>query len=428
MKYSKLASTAGAKKQHTSLGLAALLCSLGVVACSDDGTKSSPSTDSTSDGSSGSSETAASSSSAGATGSTTSTAPNTGGTGGSGASSSTGTGGVDSLSTDTSSSGPTCTIASLAVFQRSDTEAEWDDNDFSDVTVEGSCPVILNVTWPHEEGWEDADPSEANHEQVRFTLDSSYSLSLEGKQLNLTIELLEDVRGPEATAGGYEVGLVSVSTFTRETLVPVEPASSDPASTDSVGTDSAGSESASSDPASSEPAVADAGIIVEEDASGDAGALEPDESTSGEVMTVTETGYAEAESPANERVILRHVGDRATVRFALPAKAAFDSYDPASVIKINARIYNIFSEPEPDVGQEPVGETSGETGETSSTSGELTSSAESSSSAAESSSSAATSASASESTSAPASGPKPIVYSYLTTKFAITDFTITDAE
>jgi hypothetical protein len=49
----------------------------------------------------------------------------------------------------------------LVVFPRSDTDQAWDDNDFSDVTIESMCPAIVTATWPHEMGWQNADPAEA---------------------------------------------------------------------------------------------------------------------------------------------------------------------------------------------------------------------------------------------------------------------------
>ncbi|HEY8927357.1 MAG TPA: hypothetical protein VIU64_23405, partial [Polyangia bacterium] len=133
------------------------------------------------------------------------------GSGGTGGSSS-GSGGSSSGS---GGSGASCDVPSLEVFPRSDTSDSWDDNDFNDVMLEGTCPVVATVTWPHEADWENQDPSEANHEQVHFTLDSYYSSDLTGKQLDLEIELTGDKRGSSATAGGYIVSLVSVSTFDR---------------------------------------------------------------------------------------------------------------------------------------------------------------------------------------------------------------------
>src|SRR5690606_29750823 len=61
-----------------------------------------------------------------------------------------------------------------------------------------------------------------------------------------------------------------------------------------------------------------------------------------EPMIVLETGYAETETLPEDRIVLRHVGDRATVTLPLPDNTeAIDSYDPARVIKINIRIYNM---------------------------------------------------------------------------------------
>jgi len=142
-----------------------------------------------------------------------------GGSSSSGGSSASGSGGSASGSGGSSSgsggSGVSCELPSLAVFPRSDTSDSWDDNDFSDVTVDGTCPVAVTVTWPHEADWEGQDPSEANHEQVHFTLDDYYSSDLTGKQLNLELELTDDKRGSSATAGGYIVSLVSVSTYDK---------------------------------------------------------------------------------------------------------------------------------------------------------------------------------------------------------------------
>lgn len=193
-----------------------------------------------------------------------------------------------------------CDVPPFSVFTRSDTNASWDDNDFSSVVVDASqCPpaVFVDATWPHEEGWENADPSEANHEQTHFTLDSYGANNLVDKEITATIELVADERGSSANAGGYLVSIVSVSTFDRVTVI--------------------------------EPTV-EPGV--------DAGALEPE--------TITETGYSEAESPLEERALLRQVGDQATIRFRLPAKTeAVDSYDPARVLKINLRFYNEYEVP-----------------------------------------------------------------------------------
>jgi hypothetical protein len=46
---------------------------------------------------------------------------------------------------------------------------------------------------------------------------------------------------------------------------------------------------------------------------------------------------------AEDRIILRHVGDRATIVFPLPDKTEeVDSYDPTHVIKVNVRIYGMY--------------------------------------------------------------------------------------
>lgn len=240
---------------------------------------------------------------------------------------------------------PTCDILPLQVFPRSDSEAAWDDDDFSDVLVENGCPTLVDVTWPHEEGWQDADPSEANFEQTHFTLDAYYSTDLTDKQLNLTIELADDQKGPNATTtGGYIVSLVSVATYDQ--VVVVEPEA----------------------PISDGDAGADAGALTEfldasvggemMDASFDGGVV--DGGGAEEPMTIIQTGYVEAETLPEDRILLRHVGDRATITFPLPNKTEeVDSYDPSRVIKINVRIYNMFgtegliSAPEDDMSELP---------------------------------------------------------------------------
>lgn len=246
-----------------------------------------------------------------------------------------------------------CGIPQFSVFSRSDTTASWDDNDFSSVAVDSSqCPpaVYVDATWPHEEGWFNDDPSEANNEQVHFTLDSYGATNLVDKEITATVELVADERGPNANAGGYLVSIVSVSTFDRVTVIeaPVEP-----------------------------------------DAGPDAAIPEP--------QIITETGYSEAESAPSDRILLRRVGDRATVSFRLPAKTeAVDSYDPARVLKINLRFYNVFEGQTP-VEPEPVLD-------------------------------AGADAAVDASVFAPVEteGDPSLVYDYLTSRFAITKFTITD--
>ena len=203
------------------------------------------------------------------------------------------------------------------VFQRSDTDQSWDDNDFSDVTlsIPAACPLLVDVNWPHEAGWENADPAEADHESTHFTLDSTTSENLSNKKLSLTIELAADERGAAATSGSYSVSLVSVSTFDR--VVTSGGAGAGGALGGSGGGASAGSNAGGGG-----------------DSSG---------GTAGAPVTI-ETGYSEAESPVAERATLRSVGDSATLDFALPNKTAeASSYDPTRVIKINIRIYSAFS-------------------------------------------------------------------------------------
>jgi hypothetical protein len=263
-----------------------------------------------------------------------------------------------------------CGIAPFSVFSRSDTDASWDDNDFSDVLIDSSqCPpaVYVDTTWPHEEGWANGDPSEANQEQVHFTLDSYGATNLVDKEITATVELVADERGPDANAGGYLVSIVSVSTFDRITVIPP---------------------------------------VVVADAGPDAATPEP--------QILTETGYSEAESALNDRILLRRVGDRATVSFRLPAKTeAVDSYDPARVLKINLRFYNVFEgqtpvDPGPIVdagsvfGTEPAVDASADAGV-----------------------GAAPDSTASLNRVAPAGDPS-LVYDYRTSRFAISKFEISD--
>jgi hypothetical protein len=275
--------------------------------------------------------------------------------------------------------GPKCDVGSLQPFSRSDTDAAWDDNDFSDIVIDQAvCPVLVDVTWPHEAGWENADPSEANFEQVRFTLDSYPVVDdLTNKQLNVTIELAEEMLGPLATDGGYIVSLVSVSTFQR--VVPVATGgaggSSGAGGTDGgvagmggsggTGGTMAGMGGASVSGAGGSSGIGGAFAMSGADAGGmggaagmtvggggtDAGGTAGNSGGGGGEMTVTETGYAEAETPEEERRVLYYPGDRVTVRFPLPAKTAEDSYDPATAIKVNIRVYNRFGTGE----DEPTG-------------------------------------------------------------------------
>lgn len=256
--------------------------------------------------------------------------------------------GETSAPSDTTEVVEPCGVPSLFVFTRSDTDADWDDNDFSSASVDASnCPpaVYVDVTWPHEEGWENADPSEANHEQVHFTLDSYAATNLVDKEVTATVELVADERGPDANAGGYLVSIVSVSTYDDITIIPP---------------------------------------VIEPDAGADAAVPEPE--------TITQTGYTEAESDPKDRILLRRVGDRATISFRVPAKtAAADSFDPARVIKTNLRFYNVYEGPV--FGPEP-GDTFGDAG----------------------------------ALETEVNGDPSLVYDYLTSRFAISKFTITDVE
>lgn len=259
------------------------------------------------------------------------------------------------VSSETSGSDSTevivpCNVPPLSVFSRSDTDQSWDDNDFSSVTIDSAgCPpaVYVNATWPHEEGWANGDPSEANLEQTHFTLDSYAANNLVNKEITATIELVDDQRGPNANAGGYLVSIVSVSTYDR--VVVLDP-------------------------------------VVVPDAGPDAGEPEP--------QTITETGYTEAESDPEDRVLLRHVGDRATVTFRVPMKTEeVDSYDPTRVLKVNLRFYNVYEGVSPEVE------------------GPLDAGVD-----------AAFDASVGETE----EGDPSLVYDYLTSRFAISRFTVTD--
>lgn len=103
---------------------------------------------------------------------------------------------------------------------RSDTGAGWDDNDFDDVefTVDECGIATISAEWPHEVGWENDDPGEANMESTKFSIEFLMNnASLAGKQLNLKMRLTQDGRGTSATNGGYDVylGAVDSSGFTE---------------------------------------------------------------------------------------------------------------------------------------------------------------------------------------------------------------------
>jgi hypothetical protein len=75
--------------------------------------------------------------------------------------------------------------------------------------TEGACgTAILSAINPHETGWENADPGESNMEATQFALEFWYGdQSLVGKQLDLSIKLLDDGRGSSAENGGYDISL-----------------------------------------------------------------------------------------------------------------------------------------------------------------------------------------------------------------------------
>jgi len=308
--------------------------------------------------------------------------------------------------------GGACPVPSLEVFQRSDTDQSWDDNDFSDVTLTmDSCPKLASVTWPHEANWENADPSESNHEVTHFTLDSYSSVDLTNKKLSLTIELSDDVRGPAATAGGYTVSLVSVSTFDR--VVNAGGAGGADVGGASGSGGSAGSLGGASGSGGGASAGTSGGGAFGGGGDGSGG-------TAGAAVT-TETGYTEAESPVADRATLRFKGDRATVTFALPNKTAeVGSYDPTRVIKINIRIYNVFSNGQGTGGAGGAGGLAGASG-----SGGMAGVAGSAGKGGSGGTAEVAGASGSGGVSG-GSGPVP-VYDYKTSVFSISNFSIVDA-
>ena len=320
-------------------------------------------------------------------------------------------------------SGGTCAIPALEVFQRSDTDQSWDDNDFSDVMLSAdNCPKLVNVTWPHEEGWQNADPANADHESTHFTLDSYSSVDLTNKKLSLTIELAADMRGAAATAGSYIVSLVSVSTFDRV----VGGGGAGAAGTDAGGASGSAGAASGAGGASGSSGASGSGGSGGTNVGGAASGSGGDSSggTAGAAV-VTETGYTEAESPLAERATLRFVGDRATVSFPLPKKTSeVSSYDPTRAIKINIRIYSAFSNGETTGvggagGMAGVGGASGGSGGTAGASGSAGASANGGVSGA-SAGSAGTSGSGGAGAVAP-------TYAYMSSQFAITDFSIKDA-
>jgi hypothetical protein len=404
------------------------------------------------------------------------------GSAGAGAVSGAGTGGVSGSAgtgAEGGAAGSECVVPALMLFPRSDTNQAWDDNDFSDVVLEGTCPVMVNVTWPHEVGWANADPADADHESAHFTVDSYSSADLAGKQLNLSIELAGDERGPAATAGAYVVSLVSVSQFERV----IEQGGAGTAGSGgasgnggtsgnagSAGMDggaagasagaagaNAGAAGASAGAAGASAGAAGAGgVDAAAGAAGMAGAggASGDSSAgAGGMAPVTEIGYAEAESPVAERVTLRFVGDRATARFALPAKTtAIGSFDPSRAIKINFRIYSVFSDGGQTMGMGGMAGMAGMAGTSGAGSMNGGASGASGTDASGASggggmtgaagagagglgggagemnagASGASAGTAGAAMGSGGAGPAP-VYAYLTSRFAITSFTITDA-
>lgn len=343
--------------------------------------------------------------------------------------------------------GGSCDIPSnLTVFTRSDTEESWDDNDFStEVLLEHACPTLVNVTWPHEPGWENADPAEANHEQTHFTLDSEYTSDLSNKQLSVTIELTADQRGPMAMAGGYIISLVSVSTWDKVVeptggaggggaggvADPIAGSSGGPGGGDAGGNagDMGNAGSAGSGVAGG--GAAGGGGVAGGGAGGDSGGVA---GTDGAGGVMTTTAYSEAETPPEDRAILRHVGDRATVTFNLPNKTSKpDSYDPTRVIKINVRIYSMYPTPmtmDDDMntggaaGAVAAAGSAGSAG--SGTAGGGAAGTAGGGTAGDATAGAATAGSAGNATAGAGGGAAVPVFDYLTSTFAITNFSVKD--
>lgn len=415
------------KRSVLAFGLLTACGGILVAACgSEDGTPQPPQTSAgasgappTTSGGGGSEAVTAGATSAGATTVAGAESAGTGGTGG---------------------TGPTCDIPSLEVFQRSDTDQSWDDQDFSDVVLTTGCPTTVDVTWPHEpEAWL-PDKVDANFEPARFTLDSYYSNDLTGKQINVDLELTKDMRGPKATAGGYVAYLVSVSSYER--IVVVEPPPTAGTGGDS-GTGGSGGSSGEGAAGSGGASGSDSG---NGGASGLGGGATETSGSGGETAgaggtaptTVTETGYQEA--IAEGRVTFTRVGEKATLSFALPNKTdAIDSYDPARVIKINIRIESLYNPPTPAEGTAGAGGMGGLGGEgvalggTAGLGGDAGlggSSGSGGSAGAEAvSGSGGVSGDTGTGGTAGAAGPAPVTgpYDYLTSQFTITNFTVTDA-
>ncbi len=130
-----------------------------------------------------------------------------------------GMGGGETVSCDETGDFPAFTVA-----PRSDTSADWDDNDFDDVTItEDECGfATVAAEWPHESGWENDDPGEANMEATKFTLEFPYTADLTGKRLNLELIMTDDGRGTSATNGGVDVYLGAQDSDYTEISTPYD--------------------------------------------------------------------------------------------------------------------------------------------------------------------------------------------------------------
>ena len=252
--------------------------------------------------------------------------------------------------------GGTCPVAALTVYSTEDTtDANWDDNDFDEATVGTACPVLVDVTWPHEAGYEteageDADPADANLEDnVRFSLDHDNPGDLTGKQVTLTITLTGDVRGPAALAGSYLVKIVALSTYE----VPAE--GSGGAGSGGAGSGGASSGGASSGGASSGGAssggASSGGASSGGASSGGAGSGGDGSGGDGSGgAPATTTSYTEITNPEAEWGVLEVIGDTATITFAFPAKGTENnSFDPVTAVKVSIRIVAAWT----DIGAPP---------------------------------------------------------------------------
>jgi hypothetical protein len=259
--------------------------------------------------------------------------PATGGVGSGGAPASGGT-----ASGGETASGGSCSIVNFQIQERSDTDAEWDDNDFETATMTGTCPMIVDVTWPHEAGYEDADPPDANlEENVRITFDAYPALDLTGKQINLTVTLTGEMIGPLATSptGSYIIQLMSTSTY--ETPIGGSGGAGSGGDTGSGGASSGGASSGGASSGGASSGGASSG--------GDTG-------SGGDVGSggaATETHYVDALAPEAEWGTLATIGTPVTMSFVLPAAGTPTQYDPAAALKIGFRILPNWT----DIGAPP---------------------------------------------------------------------------